>query len=221
MTSGSVCFASPDGVGEKIPVTHAITSNLDDASLQVYNSSEHNMLGDGSCESLSITNIEVSYFTNLSVSSIFLDRHIAMRSSYTAAVLAALLVVLPAVVFAQSSSTRGASLTLQFDNRQRTVLDKNKSAKIVAVLAEYVFKVPINQVVPVGSINQSGLLNSQAVVTYRAIGPTFNGKTVLDNCKQNSRSGWFTGSTVSREIKKATDTWWPGDSVKVQKATCS
>jgi hypothetical protein len=37
----------------------------------------------------------------------------------------------------------------------------------------------------------------------------------------NTKGGWLSGSTAAKEIKKATDTWAPGDSVKVQSATCA
>jgi hypothetical protein len=57
-------------------------------------------------------------------------------------------------------------------------------------------------------------------VTYAATGPTLNGKTPYDNCVAASKSGWISSSQVKKEIKKATDTWMPGDSVKVEKAVC-
>ncbi len=41
-------------------------------------------------------------------------------------------------------------------------------------------------------------------------------------CSQaNTKSGWLSSSTAAKEIKKATDTWAVGDSVKLQAATCA
>jgi hypothetical protein len=64
-------------------------------------------------------------------------------------------------------------------------------------------------------------VNHKSTVTYAATGPTSNGKTPYDNCVAASKSGWFSSSAVKKEIKKATDTWMPGDSVKVESATCA
>jgi hypothetical protein len=45
-----------------------------------------------------------------------------------------------------------------------------------------------------------GLLGSQSVATFRAVGPTTNGKTVLQNCKVSvcwqGRVWWLTGCGV-------------------------
>lgn len=79
------------------------------------------------------------------------------------------------------------------------------------------------QVAPVGGLNQNGLLTRQATVTYFAEGPTTNGANVCDNCKKNTAGKWLglRSSTLEKEIAKATDTWWPGDKVDVQKAQCT
>jgi hypothetical protein len=37
----------------------------------------------------------------------------------------------------------------------------------------------------------------------------------------NTKSGLFSSSNAAKEIKKATDTWAVGDSVKLQSATCA
>lgn len=44
------------------------------------------------------------------------------------------------------------------------------------------------------------------------MGPTNNRKTVLQNCQENVRGGWFglTDSPAENAVEKATDTWWPG-----------
>jgi hypothetical protein len=51
----------------------------------------------------------------------------------------------------------------------------------------------------------------QSTVVYAAVGATNNGKTVLQNCQANIKSGWLRGSVLERSLKKATDTWLPGD----------
>jgi hypothetical protein len=51
----------------------------------------------------------------------------------------------------------------------------------------------------------------QSTVVYAAVGATTNGKNVLQNCQNNIKSGWFRGSVLERSLKKATDTWLPGD----------
>eukprot|EP00775_Hariotina_reticulata_P010782 gene10782-10939_t len=112
-------------------------------------------------------------------------------------------------------------LTIQFDNRGSKVLSKDTNARILKALAEKVFLVPVGNVATVSGIGQSGLLNHQSTVTYAAVGPSVNGKTVIANCQTNTKSGWFSGAQVEKALKKATDTWMPGDSVKVQKASCS
>jgi hypothetical protein len=37
----------------------------------------------------------------------------------------------------------------------------------------------------------------------------------------NTKSSVFSSSTAAKELKKATDTWAPGDSIKLQSATCA
>jgi hypothetical protein len=51
----------------------------------------------------------------------------------------------------------------------------------------------------------------QSTVVFAAVGATTNGKDVLANCQANIKSGWFRGSVLERSLKKATDTWLPGD----------
>lgn len=79
------------------------------------------------------------------------------------------------------------------------------------------------QVSVVSGLDQSGILRSQSVVTFRAVGPTTNKQSVLANCKANtaSRALGLRNSVAENEVKKATDTWWPKDAVEIQKATCA
>jgi hypothetical protein len=79
------------------------------------------------------------------------------------------------------------------------------------------------QVSVVSGLDQSGLLSSKSVVVFRAVGPTTNGKSVLQNCKDNtaSRLLGLRNSVATNEVKMATDTWWPNDAVRIQKADCS
>lgn len=114
-----------------------------------------------------------------------------------------------------------ASLVIQFDNRGSKVMSKDTNNKILKALAENVFLVAPGQVTTVSGLGQSSLTNHQSTVTYLAVGPAKNGKSVFQNCQTNTKSGWFSGSTVEKALKKATDTWAIGDSVKVQKAQCS
>jgi hypothetical protein len=55
------------------------------------------------------------------------------------------------------------------------------------------------------------LLCPQAVATFSAVGPAANNKSVYQNCVDVVKSGWFTSSTASKELNKATDSWMPGD----------
>jgi hypothetical protein len=83
---------------------------------------------------------------------------------------------------------------------------------------------PHTQVTVTGGIDQSGLLSgTESVVTFRAVGPTTNGKSVLANCKDNTSSRWLglRDSVAQNEVKKATDTWFPNDSVEIDKAECT
>eukprot|EP00775_Hariotina_reticulata_P013128 gene13128-13258_t len=151
-----------------------------------------------------------------------------------------------------------ATLTIQFDNTKKSVVKPENDAAIRGAIAKYVFLVPSSQVKLESGIDQSGVLSSQAVVTYRATGPTNNGKTVLakrptspcdripalnlslnlvaktrvgptlhsneHNCEANIKPSGFLGlfdSTLEKEVKKATSSWWPGATVKVQKASCA
>lgn len=75
----------------------------------------------------------------------------------------------------------------------------------------------------VSGLDQSGLLGTSSVVSFRAVGPTTNGKDVLQNCKDNTGSRWLglRDSVAKDEVKKATDTWWPNDSVEIDRAECA
>lgn len=114
-----------------------------------------------------------------------------------------------------------AVLTLEFDNSKREV--NAKMSAIMGALAIHVFKVPVANVKLEGIIDQSGLVTDQAVATFRATGPTTNGRTVLANCQQNVREDLLGlgSSVVQREIEKATDTWRPNDSIDVEEASCN
>lgn len=52
---------------------------------------------------------------------------------------------------------------------------------------------------------------TQSTVTYVAVGPTTNGKSLLANCQASVKSGWFSKSSLEKSLKKATDTWAIGD----------
>jgi hypothetical protein len=71
------------------------------------------------------------------------------------------------------------------------------------------------QVTYVSGLDQGGLISSQAVVTFRCVGPTTNRKTTLANCQENTKGRWLglRDSVATSEVKKATDTWWPSKSV--------
>ena len=51
----------------------------------------------------------------------------------------------------------------------------------------------------------------QSTVVYVAQGPTLNGKSTLANCQAAAKTGWVTNSALNKALKKATDTWIPGD----------
>lgn len=100
-------------------------------------------------------------------------------------------------------------------------MDKSTNQKILKALCEKVFQVKsCQQVEMVGGLGQSSLINHKSTVVYAAVGATSNGKNVLQNCQANIKSGWFRGSELERSLKKATDTWLIGDSVKVKAANC-
>lgn len=104
--------------------------------------------------------------------------------------------------------------------------------QIIEALADLDMSLPlllrftlILQIQPVGSIDQSGIITSQSVVSFRAV-PAAGAATATDPCaacKDATSRRWLglRGSSVQADIAKATDTWWPGDKAKVQKATCS
>lgn len=79
-----------------------------------------------------------------------------------------------------------------------------------------------HQVTVAGGLDEGGFLSTRATLTYYAVGPTKNGKNVCANCKENvtSRMLGLRDSVLESEINKATDTWWPGDSVDVDRAEC-
>ena len=134
----------------------------------------------------------------------------------------ALLVLCAAGARAASPATAGpASLMLNFDNRGSKVMSDSVSSKIMAALAKTVFQVPANQVFQVSGVGRSNLVNHKSTVTYAATGPTLNGKTPYENCLAAAKGGWFSSSTVKKALKAATDSWMPGDSVKVESATCA
>jgi hypothetical protein len=81
--------------------------------------------------------------------------------------------------------------------------------------------VPENQVFLVSGQGQSNLINHKSTYTFAATGATTNGNTILANCQAAAKNGWFSSSDLAKQIKKATDTWMPGDSIKVKKATCA
>jgi hypothetical protein len=114
-----------------------------------------------------------------------------------------------------------ASVTIQFDNRGNKVMSDNTRSEIEKALAKYVFMVPAGNVKQSSGIGQSTITNHQSVVTYLATGPTTNGKSLVANCEANTKNGFFSSSEAKKAIKKATDSWLPGDSVKVQSAKCS
>lgn len=43
------------------------------------------------------------------------------------------------------------------------------------------------------------------------------------SCQANVQGRWLglRSSPLEKAIKEATDTWWPGDAIDVQKATCA
>ncbi|KIY91958.1 hypothetical protein MNEG_16005 [Monoraphidium neglectum] len=43
---------------------------------------------------------------------------------------------------------------------------------------------------------------------------------LLKACTANTKDGWFSSSNGKKCIKKYTDTWAIGDSVKLEKANC-
>lgn len=131
----------------------------------------------------------------------------------------ALALVMLALGAAQAQDAIG--LTLQFDNRGTKVADPKKAAQILAAIADCVCNVPPTQVKYSGTIGQSSLLNHQSVSSYQCVGPTKAGAPLLSTCKSNTRDGWFSSSNAKKCIKKYTDTWAVGDSVKLQAADCA
>jgi hypothetical protein len=110
-----------------------------------------------------------------------------------------------------------ASLQIQFDNRGSKV--EGKKSTLIPVVAKMLKVDP--KTVSMNVIGQSGLLNHQSVATFTVSGPTSNGKSAYTNCAESVKSGWFTKAEAAKQINKASDSWMPGDSLKVEKATCS
>lgn len=131
--------------------------------------------------------------------------------------------LLLAVAMGVRAQLRGqsATITIQFDNRASKAMSPSINQKVVRALADAVFQVPPTQVRMSGGIGQSRLFNHQSIVTYQAVGPTLNGRTPLANCQAAIKSGWFRSSAAKTAIKKATDGWIPGDSLKLEKAVCT
>jgi hypothetical protein len=148
-----------------------------------------------------------------------------MARAYVAVALVALFAFAGVTRAQQMRPTTGAvarpdtaSLQVQFDNRG-TKVEGKRDVLIKAVAS--MMKVPASQV-SMNVLGQSSLLNHQSVATFTATGPTTNGKSVYQNCAESVRNGWFTKSAAAKQLAKASDTWWPMDSVKVQgKPTCS
>jgi len=136
--------------------------------------------------------------------------------SRTAMFVAILAMVAIAGAGAQSQGPDMATLEVQFDNRGSKV--EGKSRELIAAVAK-ILQVPASQV-SMNAIGQSTLLNHQSVASFSALGPTANGKPVYVNCMEAVKNGWFTKSEVAKDLHKATESLWPGQSVKVQKATC-
>lgn len=125
----------------------------------------------------------------------------------------------PSTAYAQANQL--VALTVEFDNRGSKVMDQKTSQKILGALADSVFKVPAKQVSMAGGMGQSSLLNHKSTVTYLAVGSSLNGKSLLENCNAAVKGGWFSKAVLEKAVKKATDTWAPGDSVTVKSASCS
>ena len=110
---------------------------------------------------------------------------------------------------------------LQFDSRGSKVSDPKKAAQILAAIADCVCNVAPTQVKYGGTIGQSSLLNHQSVSSFSCVGPTKTGKSLLDTCKANVKDGWVSSSNAKKCIKRYTDTWAIGDSVKLESANCA
>ncbi|KAF6257699.1 hypothetical protein COO60DRAFT_1461027 [Scenedesmus sp. NREL 46B-D3] len=137
-----------------------------------------------------------------------------------------LCVVLQAQAQGQAAAaprTDAATLTLQFDNRFVLQAACLVCKQPLHVLCCTTARLLCPQVTVVSGLDQSGLLGTSSVVSFRAVGPTTNGKTVLQNCKDNTGSRWLglRDSVAKDEVKKATDTWWPNDSVEIDRAECA
>ncbi|KAF6260729.1 trypsin-like cysteine/serine peptidase domain-containing protein [Scenedesmus sp. NREL 46B-D3] len=115
---------------------------------------------------------------------------------------------IPAAMSQDLQQALKAHLTVEFDNRGSKVMDKVFLTRTC------------QQVQMVGGIGQSSLVNHKSTVVYAAVGATSNGKSVLQNCQASVKSGWFRRSAPKKSLKNATDTWIPGDSVAMKKATC-
>jgi len=134
---------------------------------------------------------------------------------------ALLLALLGAASLVSVMGQNVATITIEYDNRGSKVMDKSVNAKIIGALATSVFQVPASQVAMVGGLGQSSLFNHRSTVSYTAVGPTTNGKSPYANCQAAIKSSLFSSSTAYKAIKKVTDSWMPGDKVKVERAVCS
>ncbi|KAI8468474.1 MAG: hypothetical protein J3K34DRAFT_427202 [Monoraphidium minutum] len=134
-----------------------------------------------------------------------------------AALLALAVVLFCGVAHAQES----VGLTLQFDSRGSKVRDNKKTAQILGAIADCVCKVKVGQVKAGAVLGQSSTFNHQSIATFTCEGPTKDGKALLATCNSNIKDGWFSSSNAKKCIKKYTDTWAVGDSIKLEKATCS
>jgi len=146
--------------------------------------------------------------------------YFAMARSAAMALAALSVVMLGLTSLVAVEGQQVVTLTVQYDNRGSRVMDKSVNDKIIKALAESVFMVPVSQVALVGGVGQSSLINHKSVAVYQAVGPTSNGKSLLKNCEAATKSGIFSSSAAYKAVKKATDTWMPGDKVKIESATC-
>jgi hypothetical protein len=78
------------------------------------------------------------------------------------------------------------------------------------------FPITAVQVTYVSGLNQGGVLTKQSVAIFKCVGPSTNRKTVLANCQENTKGKWLglRDSVAQKEVKKATDTWWPSKLVR-------
>jgi hypothetical protein len=82
---------------------------------------------------------------------------------------------------------------------------------------------PTRQVRSLGLLGQGGILNAQSVATYECVGPSRSRVPLLQACRRAARESLlpFTSSAAHKCVKRYTDTWWPLDSIDVQKVSCT